>query len=217
MRGKVDVETRDRSESLTKAERTRRTRALLIATTIDCIANYGYAATSLQLIAKKAGVSRGPLHYHFADRSELMGAVAEALPQGIDPESLKRLTDAETIEERVEAMVNLSLEQHLGDHHIVACELLIATRQDDDLAASVLPHISAGERAIDEWWSHYAQGLGWSSDKVIAFRRMFVATLRGLAIDHIQNSPEGHKAAVELLREMVVGFTRPQPHIGNAD
>lgn len=35
----------DSADSLTKAERTRRTRALLIETALSCIARYGYAKT----------------------------------------------------------------------------------------------------------------------------------------------------------------------------
>ncbi|MGB3754339.1 MAG: TetR/AcrR family transcriptional regulator [Parerythrobacter sp.] len=194
-------------DSITKAERSRRTQALLIATTTSCIARYGYAATSLNLIAKEAGVSRGPLHYHYKDRNELMGAVAEALPQTISDKSLKRLLEAEGIEARIAALVDLGLEQHLGDHHIVACELLIATRQDEALADAVLPHLSAGEHAIDIWWSRYARDLGWPQDRLVAFRRLFVAALRGLAIDHIEFGSVGHEAAAALLKDMILNFT----------
>ena len=196
----------DTEDSLTKAERSRRTRALLIETALSCIARYGYAKTSLKLIAEEAGVSRGPLHYHYKDKNELMGEAAEALPLLISSDTLKRLASVRTIEERVETMIDLALDQHLGDHHIVACELLMATRQDPELARSVLPHLSAAEEAIDARWIEYAKELGWSKERLIVFRRLFVAALRGLAIDHIEFGSEMHASVVAMLKDMFMGF-----------
>lgn len=194
--------------SLTKAERARRTRALLIETALSCLARYGYAKTSLKLIADEAGVSRGPLHYHYKDKNDLMGAVAEALPQRVSEESRQRLLRATTIEARIEALVDLGIEQHLGDHHLIAFELLIATRHDPDLAAEVLPHISSGERKIQAWWLDYARELNWDDEALIAFWRMFVAALRGLALDHIEFGSDGHARAAAMLKEMVIAYIR---------
>lgn len=199
-------EIEESADSLTKAERSRRTRALLIQTALSCIARYGYAKTSLKLIAEEAGVSRGPLHYHYKDKNELMGEAAEALPLLISEDTQKRLAKARTIEERVETMIDLALDQHLGDHHIVACELLMATRQDPDLARSVLPHLSAAEEAIDSRWIEYAKELGWSNERLVVFRRLFVAALRGLAIDHIEFGSEMHAAVTAMLKEMFMDF-----------
>ncbi|MCX8073744.1 MAG: TetR/AcrR family transcriptional regulator [Candidatus Binatia bacterium] len=39
---------------------------------IDCFAKYGYAATSIERIAKAAGVTKGALYYHFKDKQELL-------------------------------------------------------------------------------------------------------------------------------------------------
>mgnify|MGYP005838006859 FL=1 len=39
---------------------------------IDCFAKYGYAATSIDRIAKAAGVTKGALYYHFKDKEELL-------------------------------------------------------------------------------------------------------------------------------------------------
>lgn len=194
--------------SLTKAERARRTRALLIETALSCLARYGYAKTSLKLIADEAGVSRGPLHYHYKDKNDLMGAVAEALPQRVSDESLQRLLKASTIEDRMEALIDLGIEQHLGDHHLIAFELLIATRHDPDLAAEVLPHISSGERKIQAWWLEYARELNWDEGKLIAFWRMFVSALRGLALDHIEFGSDGHAHAAAMLKEMVIAYIK---------
>lgn len=44
----------------------------LLTVAIDCFAKYGYAATSVDRIAKVAGVTKGALYYHFKDKQELL-------------------------------------------------------------------------------------------------------------------------------------------------
>lgn len=44
----------------------------LMDVAIDCFAKYGYAATSIDRIAKAAGVTKGALYYHFKDKEELL-------------------------------------------------------------------------------------------------------------------------------------------------
>ena len=39
---------------------------------IDCFAKYGYQATSIDRIAKAAGVTKGALYYHFKDKEDLL-------------------------------------------------------------------------------------------------------------------------------------------------
>src|SRR6266852_5787888 len=44
----------------------------LMKIAIDCFARYGYQATSIDRIAKAAGVTKGALYYHFKDKEDLL-------------------------------------------------------------------------------------------------------------------------------------------------
>jgi AcrR family transcriptional regulator len=190
---------------LAKAEQARRTRALIIRTGIACVARYGYAQTTMLLISKEAKISRGPLHYHFADKNDLMGAIAATIPSAVDAATMARLNAAKTIREKVQAIIDVALEQHLGDHHIVALELLTAARRDQGLAAAIVPHIAASERRVDEWWIAFASELGWSDLRMRAFRTVMVAALRGLAIDHNAGVDRAqHTEALQLYKDMLI-------------
>lgn len=50
-------------------------RAQIIQCTIDTIADVGYARASLAEIAKRAGISKGVISYHFAGKDELIECV----------------------------------------------------------------------------------------------------------------------------------------------
>lgn len=195
-----------------KAEQARRTRALIVQTGIRCLAEHGFANTTMLLIAREAGISRGPLHYHFADRNALMAAIAEALPRGLSSGLLKRLAAPTTVEARLETLVDVALEQHLGQHHFAAMELLLAARNDPALSAAIRPHFLESELAIDGWWIDYLAMLQWPAERLVAFRHVTVACLRGLALDHLlQGDAAAHTDALALFREMFLLLGRSRP------
>jgi AcrR family transcriptional regulator len=63
--------------SPTQAERRAATTAALVAAARELFAADGYAATSLDAVAAKAGVTKGAVYHHFAGKRELFEAVLE--------------------------------------------------------------------------------------------------------------------------------------------
>ncbi len=193
-----------------KAEQSQRTRALIIETGIRCLAEHGYANTTMLLIAQQAGLSRGPLHYHFADHDALMAAIAEALPVGVSRELMQRLMAAQGLEERLGTIIDIALDEHLGVHHFAAMELLLAARNNMGLAAAIRPHFHASETVSDDWWCNYMALLRWPRSELVAFRRLFVACLRGLALDQLLPDDRAtHDAALAMMRRMFLQFAVP--------
>lgn len=204
-----NVPAKSQRRVVPKAEQARRTRKLIVETGIRCLATYGFAGTNMLLIAREAGISRGPLHYHFADRNELMAAIAKALPRGVSATLLKRLRAAQTIDSRLQTLVDIALEEHLGPHHFAAMELLLAARNDPELSVAIQPYFLESETASDEWWTEYFGMLQWPPERLIAFRHVSVACLRGLALDHLlHGDAAAHGNALALFREMFMVFGR---------
>jgi AcrR family transcriptional regulator len=61
----------------TQAERAAETREALIAAARPLFAAHGFAEVALETIVRSAGVTRGALYHHFADKTELFAAVFE--------------------------------------------------------------------------------------------------------------------------------------------
>lgn len=204
-------EPRAPTGAIPKAEQSRRTRRLIVKTGARCLADFGYAQTTMLLIAQQAGLSRGPLHYHFADRYAVMAAIARDLPRGVNANALARLGRAGSPFERVVALIDMGLEEHTGPHHFVAMELLMAARNDARLAAEIAPHLTDSEAVVDDWWADYLSILRWPRDRLLAFRHLVVACLRGLALNQVlQHDPGAHARTLELFREVFQTFATRQ-------
>lgn len=67
----------------TQAERSEATRAALMASGRRLFGSKGYGRTAREEIVADAGVTRGALQHHFADKQGLFGAVYEELEQQI--------------------------------------------------------------------------------------------------------------------------------------
>jgi len=74
----------------TQAERAADTREALIAAARPLFAQHGFADVALETIVRAAGVTRGALYHHFADKTELFAAVFER----VESEVAARLSEA---------------------------------------------------------------------------------------------------------------------------
>jgi TetR/AcrR family transcriptional regulator, acrAB operon repressor len=68
---------------------------------IDCFARYGYQATSIDRIAKAAGLTKGAIYYHFKDKEELL---FEAVKNRVSQFERRVTSDIASIEDAVGAL-----------------------------------------------------------------------------------------------------------------
>jgi AcrR family transcriptional regulator len=75
-------------------ERSRATRAALVTTARRLFAEHGYAQVPADQIVTAAGVTRGALYHHFADKQQLFCAVFEELEAEVTAEIAAAITAA---------------------------------------------------------------------------------------------------------------------------
>ncbi|KUJ69846.1 TetR family transcriptional regulator [Streptomyces albus subsp. albus] len=66
-----------RSAASPKQDRSRATRQRLLSAAVDCLAEHGWAGSTVAVVAERAGVSRGAAQHHFPTREDLFTAAVE--------------------------------------------------------------------------------------------------------------------------------------------
>lgn len=110
---------------LTRAQRQAHTRQKLIETARELFLDEGYAATTLDRVAERAGYSKGAVYSNFSGKEELCLAVLDA----VHAEQIENVVEAFTIDADLDARIDAFAEWAkvgLGQPRLTALEVEFA-------------------------------------------------------------------------------------------
>ncbi|NLE78382.1 MAG: TetR/AcrR family transcriptional regulator [Rhodococcus sp.] len=122
-----------------KQDRSRATRERLLEATIDALAELGWSATTVGVVAQRAGVSRGAAQHHFPTREDLFTAALDMMFDARMAEAQRESTELPTGAGRTEAVVTRLIESYTGPLFKAALQVWTAAASDPELRARVLP------------------------------------------------------------------------------
>ncbi|MEA2170468.1 MAG: hypothetical protein QOF76_3768 [Solirubrobacteraceae bacterium] len=114
-------------------QRGENTQRLLLDATIECILERGYNDTSTRDISERAGVSRGAQQHHFPRKTDLVVQAIRRFAERRLAELTERAEQVPDGPERLPAAIDLFWESMDGDLFLVAIEVWMAARNDEDL------------------------------------------------------------------------------------
>ncbi len=164
---------------------------------ITCLDEIGYAATSIQRIQERAGVSRGALTYHFASKEDLMVEAAEHLLRPTQaPRRLQRrqprLSRADVVAD-IEWMWTKLVDTREGR---ALMEILLAARCDPVLRARISPTFSRWNRNINDRLLAICAGTGQDPETLTEIWSIARVFMRGL---NTQRQFDDHDAQIKAL------------------
>jgi AcrR family transcriptional regulator len=166
------------------AQRRAATRAKIMDSAVRCLVEFGYAATSTPLVAKIAHVSRGSLLHQFPTKVDLILAVAEHAARAQGAFIRERLAQHPPGREQFVAVIDATREMLQEPVSIALMEIMVATRNDLELAERYPGFASAVERGLHHGRQRIAASLGMAdNDELEVMARLSLATLRGLAME----------------------------------
>ena len=158
----------------TQAERSERTRELLLDATIDCLVDLGYSGASVHEICRRAGVSRGAQQHHFATKAELMTSALRHLFGKLNEEIAE--VDLPAGDDKITTGIDVLWEKYSGTLSTAAMELWVAARTDAELRAALLPvDRELGHATLERYRA--------SGDMADTLVLLTVNLARGLALD----------------------------------
>ncbi|WP_373453700.1 TetR/AcrR family transcriptional regulator [Rhodococcus sp. 06-235-1A] len=171
----------------TQAERTAGTRAKLLDAAIDCLVELGFAKTSTQEIARRAGVSRGAQLHHFPSKESLVIAAVEHL---VD----RRLSEILEAEPDPGRGPEILADAFSGPLFYAALELWVAARTDPALHEAMIPLERRVAEAI-QGGAQIVMGSRMSPESI----ELSVELARGLAVSALFRTPEADAQLRERL------------------
>ncbi|MFH8794940.1 TetR/AcrR family transcriptional regulator [Streptomyces sp. NPDC017941] len=127
-----------------KQDRSRATRQRLLEAAVACLAERGWAGSTVSVVAERAGVSRGAAQHHFRTREELFTAAVEyvaeersAALRGLFPAAPDRAGDAAGAAADRTAVVGALVDLYTGPLFRAALHLWVAASNEEQLGPRV--------------------------------------------------------------------------------
>jgi AcrR family transcriptional regulator len=168
----------------TNAERTATARRKLIEAALKALCEVGYAATTTDLVARRAHVSRGAMLHHFRTRVDLMAAVTQHV---VEEQSRLRREKVESFAagpQRFFEAGDISWEIQKQPSTTALLEIMLATRSDRALKKRLAPMVQQLGQMRNDAAERMMQNLSIDDrDMMVDLIRVHLATLRGLAVE----------------------------------
>ena len=119
-------------------DRSRATRARLLESAIACLAELGFSASTVAVVAEHAGVSRGAAQHHFPTREALFTAALEHVTRERG-EQMRRELAQRRAELDTPAIVELVFDLFTGTFFRAALMLWVAAASEPQLREQVVP------------------------------------------------------------------------------
>jgi AcrR family transcriptional regulator len=120
-------------------DRSRATRARLLEAAITCLAELGYHASTVAVVAERAGVSRGATQHHFPTRDALFTAALEHVTQTRAEELRRELGDLSGDRPSTAQVVDMTFSLYSGTLFRAALALWVAAAAEPGLREQIVP------------------------------------------------------------------------------
>ncbi|MEU9730751.1 TetR/AcrR family transcriptional regulator [Streptomyces sp. NPDC048002] len=130
--GGVSTAERDR---VPKQDRSRATRQRLLEAAVACLAEHGWAGSTVSVVAERAGVSRGAAQHHFPTREDLFTAAVEYVAEERST-ALRDLFPQGAVQDR-RAVVAALVDLYTGPLFRAALHLWVAASNEEQLRPRV--------------------------------------------------------------------------------
>lgn len=100
----------------------------------NLVKEFGYNGFSFEHIAKKVGMRKASVHYHFASKADLGVAVVQSYTHEFENALQNILTTAKSAPQRLTAYADLFESTFANQHHLCLCGMLSAESNSLDTA-----------------------------------------------------------------------------------
>src|SRR5216683_6297071 len=170
------------AKRLSQPERRKRTQARLLRAAIELLVERGYSNLTLDIVSRRAGVSRGAqTNYYPTKRDLLLATARQVVTEGI-PEPMPRSVKSLELTEILTAFIAESKKFFLSPRYTAMIELHVAGRHDPSLARELELLQRKARQAMDDIWLNLFVAAGVASKEAKNIVEMTDHFFRGVAL-----------------------------------
>jgi AcrR family transcriptional regulator len=139
-------------QRVSQPERRKRTQAKLLRAAIELLVERGYSNLTLDMVSRRAGVSRGAQTNYYPTKRDLLLATAKQVTEEGMPPAVPVLRQSHNRADIVAAFVEQSKDFFLGSRYTAMIELHVAGRHDPSLSRELETLQRNSRHAIDRIW-----------------------------------------------------------------
>ncbi|CAL9365844.1 HTH-type transcriptional regulator BetI [Nocardiopsis dassonvillei] len=186
------------------AQRAREVRERLLAAAAELIPERGWTGVSTRVLAERAGVGPGLVHYHFPSLRALLNEAALRAMTAVVHEGAARLPDA-TAEEGLDLLIG-ALDAYSGGDpaSVLFTEAYLAAGRDEELRRALTGLLADFRTLLADW----LRATGVPDPDATA--RVLAAAMDGLMLHRPLDPSLTAEAAVPVLRRLLAGAVEEQ-------
>jgi len=188
----------------TAADRGREVRLQLLNTAAELIAELGWNAVSTRILAERAGVTPGLVHYHFPSLQALLRDAALGMISDLLSATELIFEDARALGTGVDRMLD-SLAAYPGrdSPSLLFIETCLAATRDETLRVELLGLTDEFRRRLARWLGEHGASTPHDTASVLA------AAINGVMIHRALNPELTSSAVASVLRRLVTSLPKP--------
>lgn len=182
----------------TAAERGREVRQKLLAAAAELIPELGWNAVSTRVLAERAGVAPGLVHYHFSSLQALLGESAVGVMRRVMSTAGPVLDSAETVEAGMDMILG-SLDAYTGSDStsLLFIEAYLAATRDENLRGELTTLVADFRRDLARWLGEQGRDRPEETATVLA------AAIDGVLLHRALNPELTSAAVAPVLRKLL--------------
>ena len=161
------------------------TRAKLIEATLDVIHEVGFKAASTELFARRAGVSRGAMLYHFPTRHDLTVAAAQYLLRSATQEIRDKVEEVNAGRMTMYDLVDYLWLIYSGRFFYLSLEMVVEARSNAEFRAAFMPVLKEFHNALDTIWKSLHEENGETAHQAVVVLNLTVCLMRGMGVQTV--------------------------------
>ncbi|HEV7453242.1 MAG TPA: TetR/AcrR family transcriptional regulator [Pseudonocardiaceae bacterium] len=182
----------------TAADRGREVRLQLLSAAAELIAELGWNAVSTRILAERAGVTPGLVHYHFPSLQALLRDAALGMISDLLSATELIFEDARTLDAGVDLMLG-SLDAYTGRDltPLLFTETYLAATRDETLRIELIALVEEFRRKLAGWLGEHGANAPHDTASVLA------AAINGVMLHRALNPELTSSAIAPVLRRLV--------------